>query len=107
MGFDVQIVLEVLSPDGDDATQPAGADIPCMTAHPEVIQTSWARVAEMNLASNASSSLVLVWVPIMDGWSIFTWMLYTGRAFYWFEWMQFFAMRVLVLSRMGSHTMMH
>jgi hypothetical protein len=33
-------------------------------------------------SQTASSSLVLVWVPIMDGWSVFSRMLYD---FYGFE----------------------
>ena len=41
----------------------------------------------------------------MDGWSVFARMLYGVKAFYGFEWRLFFAMRVLVLSRMGSHTL--
>jgi hypothetical protein len=48
------------------------------------------------------SSSVLGWVPIMDGWCVFARMLYARKGFYGFEWMLFFAIRVLVVSRMGS-----
>jgi len=37
----------------------------------------------------ATSSLVLVWVPITDGWSVFSGMLYAVNSFYGFEWKPF------------------
>jgi len=38
----------------------------------------------------------------MDGWSVFARMLDGIKAFFGFEWRLYFAMRVLVVSRMGS-----
>ncbi len=40
----------------------------------------------------------------MDGWSVFARMLYVAKGFYGFEWRLLLVMKVLVLSRMGSHT---
>src|SRR5204863_6814102 len=71
-----------------------------MTVQSEVIHFAFIEAQKI-----ASSNLVLVWVTIMDGCSAFTGRLYAVKDFYGFEWRLFFATRVLVLSRMGSHTL--
>lgn len=60
--------------------------------------------SEGTLSQTASSSFVLGWVPIMDGRPVFAWMSYTTNGFHGFERSPILATRVLVLSRMGSHS---
>ena len=60
----------------------------------------------MDLIFSARSSIVLAWVPGMDGGAAFARMLYGVKGFYGFDWGVFWVMRVLVVSRMGSHSLL-